>query len=70
MAAGQLRYISRKKANFGLHTDYEPLFRAIIVQRILYSFLSIYLDRAEQGVDTLGCQVGNYQAALPSFQLF
>lgn len=29
-----------------------PMFRAIIVQRILYSFLSIYLDRAEQGVVT------------------
>lgn len=32
---------------------YEPLLRATIVQQILYSFLSIYLDRAEQGVETL-----------------
>ena len=49
---------------------YEPLLQATIVQRILYSFLSIYLDRAEQGVDTLGCLVGNHRAALPSFELY
>ena len=49
---------------------YEPLWQATIVQRILYSFVSIYLDRAEQGVDTLGCLVGNHRAALPSFELY
>ena len=46
MAASQCRYL-------GLHADStNRCFRAIIVQRILYSFLSIYLDRAEQGVAT------------------
>lgn len=32
---------------------YEPLLQATIVRQILYSFMSIYLDRAEQGVETL-----------------
>lgn len=33
------------------HHQRESLCQATIVQRILYSFLSIYLDRAEQEVD-------------------
>lgn len=64
MAAGQRRYQCRTTYRL-----FDPLLRAAIVQQILYSIFSINLDRAEQGIDTLGCLFGNLRAALPSFEL-
>ena len=64
MAAGQRQYQCRTTYRL-----FEPLLRAAIVQQILYSIFSINLDRAEQGIDTLGCLFGNIRAALPSFEL-
>lgn len=64
MAAGQRRYQCRTTYRL-----FDPLLRAAIVQQILYSIFSINLDRAEQGIDTLGCLFGNLRTALPSFEL-